>query len=189
MKKTFVTIVAAVALSASVAAAVVHGAGPSTAELDVEIASIKTEIAAADAQAALYSGGLILAQTQLRVTILKNTLAMLEQKRASFLRGITLNYQEPTPRISAPFDDAAAISELDKARGDAKAAQREAAMYSGGLIQTMALVREATAKTTEAAIEQRIAFMKLGIPLPFLSGTNLPVPKSPGKTTSDKNAL
>ena len=53
----------------------------------------------------------------------------------------------------------------------------------------MALVREATAKTTEAAIEQRIAFMKLGIPLPFLSGINVPVPKSPGKTTSDKDAL
>jgi ABC-type iron transport system FetAB ATPase subunit len=189
MKKTFVTIVAAVALSASVAAAVLHGAGPSTAELDVEIASIKTEITAADAEAALYSSGLIRAQAQLRVAILKNTLAMLEQKRASFLRGITLNYQEPTPRISAPSDDAAVLSELDKARGDAKAAQREAAMYSGGLIQTMALVREATAKTTEAAIEQRIALMKLGIPLPALSGTDLPVPKSPGKTTSDKDAL
>ena len=134
MTKTFVIIVAAVALSASVALAVLHGTGPSTAELDVQIALIKTEIAAADAESALYSGGLILAQTQLRVAILKNTLAMLEQKRASFLRGITLNYQEPTPRISAPSDDAAALSELDKAREDAKAAQREAAMYSGGLI-------------------------------------------------------
>jgi ABC-type iron transport system FetAB ATPase subunit len=149
MKKTFVTIAAAAALSASVAAAILHGAGPSRAELDVEIASIKTKIAAADAQTALYSGGLILAQAQLGVAILKNTLAMLEQKRASFLRGITLNYQEPTPRISAPFDDAAALSELDKARADANAAQREAAMYSGGFIQTMALVREATAKTTK----------------------------------------
>lgn len=189
MIKTSATIIAAVVLSASVAAAVVHGAGPSTAELDAEIASTKTEIAAADAEAASYSGGLIFVQTQLRVAILKNTLAMLEQKRASFLRGITLNYQEPTPRISAPADDTAALAELDKARGDAKAAQREAAMYSGGLIQTMALVREATAKTTEAAIEQQIVFMKLGIPLPSLSGTNPPVPKSPGKTTSDKNAL
>jgi ABC-type iron transport system FetAB ATPase subunit len=189
MRTTFVTIVAAVALSAAVAAAVIHGAGPSTAELDVEIASIKTEIAAADAQAALYSGGLILVQTQLRAAILKNTLAMIEQKRASFLRGIRLTYQEPTPRISNPADDAAVFSELEKARGDATAAQREAAMYSGGLVQTMALVREATAKTTEAAIEQRITFMKLGIPLPSLSGTNPPIPTSPGKTTSDKNAL
>jgi ABC-type iron transport system FetAB ATPase subunit len=189
MRMTILTIVAAVALSATVAAAVIHSAGPSTAELDAEIASTKTEIAAADAQAALYSGGLILVQTELRAAILKNTLAMLEQKRASFLRGIRLNYQEPTPRISNPTDDATALSELEKARGDAKAAQREAAMYSGGLIQTMALVREATAKTTEAAIEQRIAFMKLGIPLPSLSGTSPPVPASPGKTTSDKNAL
>jgi len=62
-------------------------------------------------------------------------------------------------------------------------------MYSGGLIQIMALVREATAKTTEAAIEQRIALMKLEFPLPSLSGNNPPIPTSPGKTTSDKNAL
>ncbi len=189
MIKALSTIVAAVALSAAVAAAVIRGAGPSTAELDVEIASTKTEIAAADAQAALYSDGFILAQVQLRAVILKNTLVMMEQKRASFLRGITLNYQEPMARIASPADDAAALSELEKARGDAKAAQREAGMYSGGLIQIMALVREATAKTTEAAIEQRIALMKLGIPLPSLSGNNPPIPTSPGKTTSDKNAL
>jgi hypothetical protein len=107
-----------------------------------------------------------LVQTRLRATILKNTLAMLKQKRESFLRGITLNYQEPMPRITAPSDDAAAFSELAKARGDAKAAHQEAAMYSGGLIQTMALVREVTAKTTEAAIEQRIALAKLGYHCP-----------------------
>ncbi len=188
MIKTFAAIVAAVALSASVAAAVVYGAGPNTAELDVEIGSIKTEIAIADAQVARYSGGLILVQTQLRSAILKKPVAMLEQKRAAFLRGITLHYQEPMPRTSVPADEGAALSALDKARGDAKAAAREAAMYSGGLIQTMALLREATAKTTEAAIEQQIVLMKLGIPLPSLAATP-PVSKSPGKTTSDKDAL
>jgi hypothetical protein len=189
MIKIFVAIVAAIALSAFGAVAVVHRAGPSTAELDVEIASLNAEISAANSQDAQYFSGIILAQTQLQVAILKNTLAMLQQKRESFLRGITLHYQEPSPRISAPSDDAATLSELDKARSDVKAAQREATMYSGGLIQTLALVREATAKTTEAAIEQRIVLMKLGIPLPSLSGTTLAVPKSPGKTTSDKNAL
>jgi ABC-type iron transport system FetAB ATPase subunit len=189
MLKALITIVAAVALSAAGAAAVVHGAGPSTVELDAEIASTKTEIVATDKDAALYSGGLILVQVQLRATILKNTLSMLEQKRESFLRGITLTYQEPTPRISVAADEAATISELAKARSDAEAAQREVAMYSGGLIQSMALVREATARTTEAAIEQRIALMKLGIPLPALSGDNPTIAKPPGKTTSDKNAL
>lgn len=189
MMKVFATIVAAITLSAAGAAAVVHTAGPSTAELDAQIGFTKTKIAAADAEASLYAGGLILVQIQLRAALLKNTLAMLEQKREAFFRGITLNYEEPTPRISACADDAAVFSELEKAREDVKAAQREAAMYSGGLIQAMALVREATAKTTEAAIEQRIEFMKLGIPLPALFGTHPPVPKAPGSTTSDKNAL
>lgn len=187
--KTFLAIVAAVALSAAVASAIVYGKGPSTAELDAAITSTKVEIAAADSEAARYSGGLILVQTQLRAAILANTLVMLEQKRQSFLRGITLHYQDPIPRVSAAADDAAIASELAKAGADAKAAQQEAARYSGGLIQTMALVREATAKATQAAIEQRLALMKLGIPLASVSGTNPAAPKAPGKATSDRDAL
>ena len=53
----------------------------------------------------------------------------------------------------------------------------------------MALVREATAKTTEAVIQQRTALARLGIPLPSFSGINPSAPKSPGKTTSDRDAL
>jgi hypothetical protein len=188
MIRIFFIMVAAVVLSAAVATAVIHEAGPSTAELDSEIANIKTEIATDDTEAAQYSDGLILIQVRLRAAILKNTLAMLKQKRESFLRWITLNYQDSMPRITAG-SDAAAFSELAKARNDAKAAHQEAEMYSGGLIQTMALVREATAKTTEAAIEQRIALAKLGIPMPSPSGTNAAVPKSPGTPTSDRDAL
>ena len=134
MTKIILTIVAAVALSAAVATAVIHGAGPSTVELDSEIAAIEKEIASADAEAARYSDGLISVQTRLRAAILKNTAAMLKQKRELFLRGITLNYQDPLPRITALSDDVAASSELEKARADAKAAHEEAAMYSGGLI-------------------------------------------------------
>jgi hypothetical protein len=70
MIKIFLTMVAAVALSAAVATAVIHGAGPNTAELDSEIAAIKTEIAAAGTEAALYSDGLILVQMRLRAAIL-----------------------------------------------------------------------------------------------------------------------
>jgi hypothetical protein len=187
--RTLLVIVVAAALSAAAAAAAVRGAGPSTAELDAVIASTKVEIAASEAEASRYSGGLILVQTQLRVTILKNTLAMLEQKRESFLRGIKLVYQESTPRALAASDASTALSELAKARADAKAAHQEAAMYSGGLIQSMALVREATAKATEAVIEQQIALMKLGIPFVSLSDANPPGSKSPGKSASDRDAL
>jgi len=104
MTKIILTIVAAVALSAAVATAVIHGAGPSTVELDSEIAATEKEIASADAEAARYSDGLISVQTRLRAAILKNTAAMLKQKRESFLRGITLNYQDPLPRITALSD-------------------------------------------------------------------------------------
>lgn len=187
--KTLLTIVAAVTLSAAVSLAVVRGAGPSTDELDAVIASTKTEISTTEAEAVQYASGLILAEAQIRIAVLKSTLAMLEQKRQSFLRGINLVYQEPTPRLAAPADDAAAVAELAKARADVTAAQMEAASYSGGLIRMMALVREATAKATEATIEQRIAFMKLGIPLAALPSAGSPVPKTPGNVTTDKDAL
>jgi cob(I)alamin adenosyltransferase len=189
MLKAFSVIAAAIALSVAAAITIVHKAGPSTSELDADIASIRAEITTTDADMARYSGGLMLLQIQLRYAILQNTLAMLEQKRASFLRGITLTYQDQVQRIATPNDDSTAASDLAKARSDARAAEREAALYSGGLIQTMALVREATAKVTEAAIEQRIALMKLGIPIPSPSGAVPPPPKSPGKPTSDKEAL
>jgi hypothetical protein len=189
MKKLLLVIVAAVALSAGVSVVIIHQAGPSTAELDAEISATKTEIAGAEMEAAQYSGGIILLQTQLRVVTLKNTLAMLEQKCASFLRGITLVYRDPTPRIASPADDATVSSELERARANAEAAREEAEMYSGGLFKTMALMREATAKVTEAAIEQRVAFIKLGLPLAATSDNPPSSVSSPGKATSDKDAL
>jgi hypothetical protein len=79
--------------------------------------------------------------------------------------------------------------ELAKAKDNAETAHEEAEKYAGGLIQTMALLREATAKTTEVAIEQRIAFTKLGIPLPSLPGVNPSAPAAPGKPSSDRDAL
>lgn len=184
-----VSTVAAIALSAGVSVAIIHGAGPSTADLDADIAATRAEIVAADAEAAQYSGGAILLQIQLRVATLKNTAAMLEQKRGSFLRGITVIYRDPTPRISSLNEDVTTLSDLEQARANAKAAREEAEMYSGGLVKIMALMREATAKATEAAIEQRVAFMKLGLPLASIPSNSPPAPALPGKTTSDKDAL
>jgi hypothetical protein len=131
MIKALLTIFVAVVLSVVAAAVVIHGTGPSTAELDADIASTKSEITAADGEAARYSGGLILARTQLRSAVLRNTLAMLEQKRESFLRGITLIYREPTQRTFAPDGSAIAYAELAKARDDAKAAHQEVTQYAG----------------------------------------------------------
>jgi hypothetical protein len=53
----------------------------------------------------------------------------------------------------------------------------------------MALVRQATGMTTVAAIEQQIAFMKLGISLATPTPIGGMEPAPPGKPSSDKDAL
>ena len=191
--RSFLCIFLAVILSAAVSFAIVSGSGPTTTDLDASIVSIKADISSAQAEAALYSGGLLLAQIQLRKAVSESALSMLEQKRTSILRGISLTYLDPIPRIAVPYDGDAAAAELAKARADVADAEQEASRYSGGLIQTMALLRGATAKMTLVAIDQRIAFAKLGIPLPSLplaagSPAQSPV-QPPGKATSDKDAL
>jgi uncharacterized small protein (DUF1192 family) len=187
--KMLLVVTAAIMLSVVAAAGVVHNGGPSTSELDADIATVKAEIATTNAAASRYSGGLLLVQIQLRSEILKNTETMLEQKRVSFLRGISLSYQDAAPRIAKPADDAAAGVELAKARAEAEAAQQEAARYSGGLIQVIALVRAETARTTAAAIEQRMALAKNGIPLAAVGSTALAAQMPPGTTVPDKGAL
>ena len=101
-----------------------------------------------------------------REAVLRNTLAMLQQKRSAFLRGIIITYVDTTPRLPCVINDQSAQASLQQAKNEAETARLEATQYSGGLVKVMALVRQATGMTTVAAIEQQMAFMKLGISLP-----------------------
>jgi hypothetical protein len=146
------------------------------------------QIADAQAEAAKYKGGLLLTEIQLRQAILQNTLAMLEQRRLSWFHSITMVYQDPLPRILV--EDPGVADELKAATTDADDAQKEAARYSGGLVQSMALVREATARVTVAAVQQRIELARSGISLPGMPTGGKPPPSAaPGKKSSDKDAL
>ena len=66
--------------------------GPSTADLDSDISSIKKSIKLSTAEANKYSGGAILSLIKMRIEIENNTLAMLEQKKSSLIRFIDLKY-------------------------------------------------------------------------------------------------
>ena len=119
--KALFTVVVAIALSAAASFAVVSRTGPNTADLDRDIAFQTAQLAEAKAEAARYTGGVIAVEIGLRVAILGNTVAMLQQKRASYLRGISLAYTDPTPRISSAEDGSGA--ELAKARAEAASAR------------------------------------------------------------------
>ena len=188
--KTILTIAVSLALSTVASLLIVHSAGPSSAEVDRDLNSIRSEIAQTRAEIARYSGGMFLLQAQLRLQTLENTEAMLEQKRLSFLRGLKLSYRETTPRIQTDADIARLRDDLAKANAEIVDAEAEAARYAGGMIQSVAVLRAATGRMSAALIEQQIVLSRYGIPLPaFITDRQPSPPLPPGRVTSDKDAL
>ena len=104
MKRLWI-VIALLAVALIGVVGVLHAAGPSDSDLDADIAVTKAEIADAQRDAAGYSGGAILIQIRLREAVLRNTLAMLQQKRSSFLRGIVVTYVDTTARLPCVIDD------------------------------------------------------------------------------------
>jgi hypothetical protein len=72
----------------------------STLEIDRDRAAVMAQVNEAASEAAKYSGGAIKVFIDLRIAILKNTLAMLDQKRASFFRLVALNYTIERPLLT-----------------------------------------------------------------------------------------
>lgn len=180
-------------VAALAAGVVVNKQGPSTQALEVDLLTVRAEIADAE-RAREGIGGLVAIQAELRLHTLRSTEAMLNQKRLSFLRGIRLNYPGDLPSaVVAPEERDQIEVELAAARAEAEAAQHEAARYSGGLILVLAKVREATALSTAAMLHQQLALARQGIPLRVGGGGNPSSAAarlaSPGTAVSDKEAL
>jgi hypothetical protein len=185
-----------VAFCAATALLVYLDANPSTKDLDADIAAMQTEIVAAQGEAAKYDGGLVWAMADLRLQVLKTTEAMLQQKRSSFLRRIDLKYTVPS---SAPAS--ANKSELDKmareiadAQVKLEADEKEAARYSGGLVQGLALATVATDHLAIAQLNLAYYGSKYGFVLPPIrpSPAGSPAEKKeekPGVPVKDKDAF
>lgn len=169
--------------------------GPSTADLDKDIGSVANELKLARAQRDLFNGGLLGIETNLWVSTLESTNAMLERKRASLLRGIQLFHEDGRglqPTNEGQFADI--DGQIAKALREANASEAEAARYTGGLIQSMALVSAATSRSSVALLEQQRIVLRydIGIPDPVRhsgSAETLPKPAQVGKPTSDTDAL
>jgi hypothetical protein len=131
------------------------GADPSTDQLNADISAVQTEIARAEVDRAEFSGGAIEALFIARIEILRTTAAMLDQKRFSMLRRIDLAYTIDGMRSAPNPEVVAAISrEIEVVSGERDRLRAEAARYSGGLIQTMALVNAATTEVSIAQLNQ-----------------------------------
>lgn len=167
--------------------------GPSTAELDADIQAVGADLKSAEDEAAQYTGGVILALIKLRQETLQNTKVMLQQKRSSMLRGIRLNYSVDgdKPSLMRPDKIEALEKDVAAAQREVADAEREAAKYSGGLLQSLALMRAETARLSVAQLKAALLLARNGIPAFVMPDQKASAPPEPlkGPVVEDKNAL
>jgi len=141
-------------------------------ELKEDIETVSLQIAKAEKENARYAGGLVKTLIILRLQILNNTKAMLEQKKYALIHGIPVHYTYrdeiyiPTPADSATIQ----IIESDIKVQQKRLAKAEAEdeKYSGGLVKAMIASQICTIKNTIAMLEQKKMIAKYGIPIPAL---------------------
>jgi cell division septum initiation protein DivIVA len=197
MRKALVTLIILVAVAeAAVIVALSQHSQVSTLEIDRDRAAITEQINEGEREAAKYSGGAIKTFVELRLAILKNTKAMLDQKRTSLIRIIPLNYtiDGHTAREASDKELSEILEELAQSEKAIEGSKQEAARYSGGLIQVMTLMKAATEEVTASSLRMKFYAMKYGIPLHLPSPDRgppdrAPTPASPGTIVKDREAL
>jgi hypothetical protein len=169
-----------------------QGSQVSTIKIDQDRAAVQAQIGEAESESAKYSGGAVKALVEVRLAILRHTLAMLDQKRASWIRLVPLNYtiEGKTVREASDKELKDILDEITEAERTASSARQEAAQYTGGLIQAMALVKAVTEEITVASLRMKFYTAKYAMPIQVPSlGQKEPAPSPPGKVVKDREAL
>lgn len=167
---------------------------PSTAELDSDLAVIRSKVQAAETEASRYEGGVIKNFVELRREIDRISEAMLVQKRSSLLRRVDLRFSVNGSPLSPATGERLAEITTDISRAKSKLAEDEenAGKYSGGLLQVTALMTAAADRLTLAQLDLAYYSAKYGFALPIdfarAAGAQQPA-KPPGSVTKDKDAL
>ncbi len=165
---------------------------PSTEALDADLKVIHADIKSANDESAGYNGGLIKVMIETRKQLLETTLAMIESKRTSILRRINLTYQVKGKDLVVKDDLKIIDQDIASAKIKLQADQTEADRYSGGLLQSMALMAAATDRTTLSQLYLAYYAKKYGLALPesnIPSNSMGPPPAPLGKVVRDKDAL
>jgi len=167
---------------------------PSTESLDADLRAIQANIKSASDESAGYGGGLIKIMIETRKQILVTTEAMLESKRTSIFRRIDLKYQVNGIAINTTDEVGLKVIENDIERAKLKPQgdQAESDRYSGGLLQSMALMVAATDRTALSQLYLAYYAKKYALVIPQTSVPSTgegPLPGPPGKVVKDKDAL
>lgn len=134
---------------------------PNAAQLDSDIASLK-------AQRAAISDRETDGDARFLDSILAETQAMLEQKRAATLRFVDLRYQVDGKPVSPPSaNDFALISkEIVEQEQLLSRAKEELEKFSGGLIRVVVEMRVEVGQLSLALLRQRQMLLSYGMALP-----------------------
>jgi len=165
----------------------------STIEIDRDRTALAAEISTTQAESEKYSPSLLKSLIEVRSAIIRNTLAMLDQKRASAIRRIALNYRLDGQLVHEASDQElnVILEDLSQAEKKAAASKLEAARYTGGLVQAMAFMKAEMDEMSVSQLQLKFYSAKHGIPMPLPSlPENSKTPaQPPGKIVKDREAL
>jgi hypothetical protein len=166
---------------------VIEDRSASTAEIDQSLKELNVTLKQAQDEDARYSGGLVKALIDARIETVKNSIAMLEQKRQSLLHRVCLGYEVRGAAVTpaSPEELQRIEQDVHQTEQELERARAEDAKYSGGLVKGLIEARIATDQMTLAELNQRYLFAKYGLPplVPLQSqGTSAPArPAVPDK--------
>jgi hypothetical protein len=167
--------------------------GPTREQLNGDINEIDHQLGVARGLTTKYQEGSALwTQLDLQISTLETTRSMLDQKRRSLFRGISLSYSVNGIILKpASADTITSIQkEIDKAQSEANAAEAKASQYTGGLLQVTALMEAQTNRARAAALKEQLAIAILGLAA-VPRGPDVGPQRAPkaGQTVDDKSAL
>lgn len=194
MQKFLVAILTIVSVALSVTLGVVlQEPEVSTIEIDRDRTALSSQISTMQEESEKYGQGLLRSLIEVRLAIARNTLAMLDQKRASFVRRITLDYRLDGRPVHDASDQELnmILEELSQAEKKAAASKLKAARYSGGLAQAMSLLKAETDELSVSQLRLKFYSAKHGIPMPLptLTENSSKPTLPPGKVVKDRDAL
>jgi hypothetical protein len=138
------------------------------ASMQAEIESIDKALEAAEKENEKYTGGLVKALINSQIETLKQSRAMLQQKKNSWLYGININYTVDGKPFVLPEVAKALLPDIEREIAENKAKitsqQAVADQYSGGLVQALSVSTLETMRQTQAMLEQRRLAIKYELP-------------------------
>ncbi|WP_340617519.1 hypothetical protein [Xenorhabdus entomophaga] len=139
--------------------------------LKVELTQTEKDISIAKLQDEQYAGGLIKSLIEMRLEVLETNKALLQQRINAIESGaeidIVVNEVKQDPEASNVIK-----AEIENLKSDIEAAKKDAANYSGGLVQAVKLSTVATQEQTLAMLQQKYLSAKYGLTTGKISNNN-----------------